>query len=310
MTRQNSEVPVYHMGIFYPLGSRHSVNHWGDGAKQPRISESGFKRYYYYLTTDERIGDLMREQLSANLAYSYIGAIDPSPRMHGDGTKQPFNADGTLNVAFENPAWQAAHGGTLTPPNDQFGLDWTCYAINWMTEYERTGDPKARDYVLTMMRNVVPADPQGQLRGGRYFDIIFGGLEIMQELKPMFNYPEFWNAWAYSTANLGDTVTPGDMTAPRLSAYAASIWKDQRYGLQAWNQLLGNDLATVAAPPLNAGFNVVNPVHDPVFLGRWAGWQLHNPATVQWCLNALETLDLAGFALPQWEAAHGLAPAK
>ena len=73
----------------------------------------------------------------------------------------------------------------------------------WETEYERTLDPKARDYVLTLMRNVTPANQQDGLdwgRGGNYFDIIFGGMEIMAELKPMFNYPEFWNAWAYSCA--------------------------------------------------------------------------------------------------------------
>ncbi len=308
MTRQNSEVDVYHMGLFYPLGSRHSVNHWGDGAKQPRISESGFKRYYYYLTADERIGDLMHEQLSANLAYDYIRYIDPRS---GRAANQPLNADGTLNVRYENAAWKAAHGGELTPPNDRFGLDWTCYAINWATEYERTLDPKARDYVLTLMRNVTPGNPQSGLDwggGGNYFDIIFGGMEIMAELKPMFDDSNFWNAWAYSCASLSGRVAGGDMTGPRLSAYAASVWKDPAYGLQAWNQLLGtNGLPSLPAPPLNAGANVVNPVHDPVFLGASASWQLHNPATVQWCLNALETEALAGDFLPKWEAANGVA---
>jgi len=309
MTRQNSEVDVYHLGVFYPLGSRHSVNHWGDGAKQPRISESGFKRYLYFLTTDERTGDLMHEQLSADIAYTYIRYIDPRS---GRAANQPMTGDGKLDVAFTGDAWKASHGGTLNPPNDRFGLDWTCYAINWETEYERTLDPKARDYVLKLMSNVAPATATDGLRwGGSYFDIIFGGMEIMEELKPMFPDQNFWNAWAYSCAAIGPGISGGDMTGPRLTAYAASIWRDQGYGVRAWNQLLGTGgIPTIAAPPLNSGTNVVNPVHDPVFLGSSAGWQLHNPATVQWCLNALETLALAGYALPEWEAAHGVGPAK
>ena len=46
----------------------------------------------------------------------------------------------------------------------------------------------------------------------------------------------------------------------------------------------------------------MNPVDDPVFLGRSVGWQPHGVASVQWALNAMETLELAGEYLPQWEA--------
>ena len=31
--------------------------HWGDGAKEARIAESYTKRFVYYLTADELIGD-------------------------------------------------------------------------------------------------------------------------------------------------------------------------------------------------------------------------------------------------------------
>ena len=48
-------------GRFAGLGSRHNVRHWGCGAKEARISQAAFRRFYYYLTTDERTGDLMRE---------------------------------------------------------------------------------------------------------------------------------------------------------------------------------------------------------------------------------------------------------
>ena len=64
MHRNTSEVDVYHSGRFAGLGSRHNVNHWGDGAKEARIDEAFQKRFYYYLTTDERTGDLLREPIS------------------------------------------------------------------------------------------------------------------------------------------------------------------------------------------------------------------------------------------------------
>src|SRR5260221_3272860 len=61
MARRTQEVDVYHLGRFAGLGSRHNVRHWGCGAKEVRISQAILKRFYYYLTTDERTGDLMHE---------------------------------------------------------------------------------------------------------------------------------------------------------------------------------------------------------------------------------------------------------
>ncbi len=65
MTRHTGEVDVHHLGRFAPLGSRHNVQHWGCSAKQLRISTALNRRFYYFLTADERVGDLMREQLEA-----------------------------------------------------------------------------------------------------------------------------------------------------------------------------------------------------------------------------------------------------
>ena len=88
MTRHTSEVDVHHLGPFAPLGSRHNVNHWGDGAKQPRVSHAGLKRHYYFLTGgDGRIGDLLREQVNADLTYAYLQRFN--------GAHYVPNADGT-----------------------------------------------------------------------------------------------------------------------------------------------------------------------------------------------------------------------
>jgi len=85
MTRHTTEVDTYHLGRFAPLGSRHNVRHWGCGAKEPRISQAAFRRHYYYLTTDERTGDVMREVVDADYKTT---EIDPmrlaSPRTGAD----------------------------------------------------------------------------------------------------------------------------------------------------------------------------------------------------------------------------------
>jgi hypothetical protein len=69
MTRHTGEVDVYHLGRFAGLGSRHNVVHWGDSAKQHRISTAVYRRFYYYLTADERVGDLMRELVDADRTF-------------------------------------------------------------------------------------------------------------------------------------------------------------------------------------------------------------------------------------------------
>src|SRR5690606_33511106 len=133
-----------HIGPFAPLGSRHNVNHWGDGAKQPRISHAGLKRQYYFLSGgDGRIGDLLRAQVDADLTYAYLVRFNPSHYVP--------NPDGTARL--ENPRSPAAPRpedfGPYPKPEDRqpftrFGLEWMCYALNWTTEWERGLDPSWR----------------------------------------------------------------------------------------------------------------------------------------------------------------------
>ena len=66
MTRHTGEVDVYHMGRFAGLGTRHGVQHWSDSSKQPRVSNAAYRRIFYYLTADERVGDLMRALADLN----------------------------------------------------------------------------------------------------------------------------------------------------------------------------------------------------------------------------------------------------
>lgn len=61
MTRHTGEVDVYHLGKFKGFGTRHGVQHFSDSSKQLRISNVLYRRIYYYLTGDERTGDLISE---------------------------------------------------------------------------------------------------------------------------------------------------------------------------------------------------------------------------------------------------------
>ena len=74
MTRNTSEADVYHLGRFAGLGTRHNVVEWGDGAKEARISQAAWQRFYYYLSTDERVGDVMHEVV--NVDYK-VAQVDP-----------------------------------------------------------------------------------------------------------------------------------------------------------------------------------------------------------------------------------------
>ncbi len=58
MSRQTGEVDVYLLGKFAGLGSRHNVRHWGCGAKEGRISQAAYRRFYYFLMAEwERTGE-------------------------------------------------------------------------------------------------------------------------------------------------------------------------------------------------------------------------------------------------------------
>ncbi len=289
MTRHTSEVDVYHLGPFAPLGSRHNVNHWGDGAKQPRISHAGIKEFYYFLTTDERVGDLMHEQITADVTYTKLQKFNGAHYIPVPGGAP------RLENPNQAPAPRPEDFGSLPdagPASRNLGLEWMCYAMNWTVEWERTGDTKWRDRVIADMQTMVAGVKDGKLPG-RYFDMIFGGPENMWEMEPMYDVPEFWLAWANTCADVGRQVEGGQMTGPRMLAYAAYVKKDPALGRLAWEKLIGDSPKEAAPPARFSGPNVVRPVTDPSFLGAPVGWQLHGVASVQWALNAIETMELA-----------------
>jgi hypothetical protein len=301
MTRHTSEVDVHHIGPFAPLGSRHNVNHWGDGAKQPRISHAGLKRQYYFISGgDERTGDLLRAQVDADLAYAYLQQFNGAhyvPLPDG-GFKLDDRARGPAPRPEDfGPRPTAAD----RQPSTRFGLDWMCYALNWTTEWERGLDPTWRPRIEADMRTMAAdVDEQGRF-SGRYFDMIFGGPENMWEMEPMYDIPAFWTAFANTCEAVGREVGGSQMTGPRMLAYAAFKKNDAELGRMAWEKLIGSALTPEPTPQPITDAGLVKPVTDPAFLGAPVGWQLHGVASVQWALNAIETLELARPWLADWE---------
>ena len=279
MTRHTSEVDVYHLGRFAGLGSRHNVSHWGCGAKEARISEALLKRFYYYLTTDERTGDLMREVLT----------VDQT----------------VMNV----PPLREVLPRPIQPVLLRIGPDWLAFASNWMTEWERTGDTRYRDDVLAGMKSIgaMPEafttrlafryDPQTKqlsdvgdpnIPAGEFLDL-FGGDQIAMELIQLIDCPEFANAWNL-LCDKWARATPGPgYTKMRITAYAANVAHDTKLEEKAIGHM--QDSLTVngrerwpATVPLVEGAAVPRPVHEfPV---------LATPDVSQWAINLITTTEL------------------
>jgi hypothetical protein len=246
MTRHTGEVDVHHLGRFAPLGSRHNVQHWGCSAKQLRISTALNRRFYYFLTADERVGDLMREQLEAART---LRTIQPGRKL----------ADAATRPA-EDPQGNFAHLG--------FGTDWGSLASAWLTEWERTRDSKMRDRLLASMKTI-GAQPRGFFTGGARLNLVsgafdvsgdnsvsvshlsaaFGLPEVCAELIELLSVPEFERAWLQycelynapageQQAVLGEELRGLNLQQghARLTAFAAYRRKDAKLAARAWSE--------------------------------------------------------------------------
>ena len=236
MTRHCSEVDTYHIGPFAPLGSRHNVTHWGCGAKEARISQAAFNRFYYYLTTDERTGDLMREQKDAD---TLLYHLDPM-RLAEPRSQYPCNAPARLRI----------------------GPDWLAYAGNWMTEWERFGDTKYREKILTGLRSIAelpdgiftgnlakgydPAtgkityDGDPKVRSTNHLMTIMGGFEVMNELLPLTREEKFahtWKDFARRYKQMSHDIRHSNFPVRRLEAYAAWQDRDPQRTATVWEAL-------------------------------------------------------------------------
>ena len=295
MTRHCSEVDVYHIGPFAPLGSRHNVSHWGCGAKEARISQAAFNRFYYYLTTDERTGDLMSAQRDAD---TLLYHLDPM-RLAEPRSQYPSQAPARLRI----------------------GPDWLAYAGNWMTEWERFGTERYRDKILTGMQSIAaledgiftgnlakgydPAtgrisyDGDPSLRMTNHLMTIMGGFEVMNELLPMFNlqssmfnvqcsaFNDCWLDFARRYKQMAWETRRHQFPVRRLEAYAAWQDRDSQRMKNVWQALWGQAdhglrLAEASHPVL--------PPEAPTSLDELPGLSTNNAAL--WSLDAIYMMEV------------------
>lgn len=296
MTRHTQEVDSYHLGRFKGLGTRHNVRHWGDGAKEARVAQAWLKRHYYYLTTDERTGDLIDEVVHADLAM------------------------------LATPPLRKVDQPSEYPINIRVGPDWFALAGNWFTAWERTGDPKYRDWIVTGMKSMAAMpkklftafsygyDPQTkQLHLIReqpqvpHLAALMGGPEVMMEISPLLNVPEWNEAWLHYCRYLGappaeqESVLGGRVPYgrqswyARMSAYAAVQLRDPALAARAWESVLSQ----ASSGPQVTRFNTV----------RYEGPDVPRPVdeiptgvttnnTAQWGLNVIQLLELVGDQMP------------
>jgi hypothetical protein len=300
MTRHNSEVDIYHIGEYAGLGSRHNVIHWGCGCKEARIGMAGLHRFYYYLTADERIGDIMDEVKDSDFTTQNL---DP---MRSYLPKDEF------------------------PTHVRVGPDWAAFSSNWMTRWERFEDTDYRDKMMTgihylkklpyrlLTGPIFGYDPKnGQLthmgddNWGRHLAICMGAPQVWMELAQILKDPE----WEEMIAEIGEFYNlsneekvqrthgaikgeHGSWNHPVFStgivAYAAVKQNKPELAELAWRILL--EECELGAEPLSQEIRVV---HDQEYVKsiQEVPWISTN-TVAQWALNTIVCLELIGDALP------------
>jgi hypothetical protein len=301
MTRHTGEVDVHHLGRFEGLGSRHNVRHWGCGAKEVRISQAALSRFYYYLTTDERTGDLMRASVVAS--NKAIGEIDP------------------LRLILEKSEY---------PTHARMGPDWLALVGNWMTEWERTGNTSERDKIMVGVKSLAKM-PYGLFSGKgaamgydpatyklyqldkedighSHLSVLMGGPEVVFELNDLLDEEEWDKLWLQFCklygmpedsveSEFGRKVKLGDsnMWSARLPAYYAKTTGRIEWADKAWNNFLRKHRwgrgYLYFDKKLAEGSHLLEPIYEVEGVST--------NSTAQWCLNAIELLELVGNQIPE-----------
>ncbi len=299
MNRHNRDVDIYHLGRFAGFGTRHNVQHWGCSAKQLRISTCMNRRFHYFLTTDERTGDVLQEVVEADRT---LVVLNPTRKLPG----QPFKPkDCKISV----------------------GTDYGAAVSNWLTAWERTGDPKYRSWIENSMRDIGKAkwgfftgdfayDPESKRMTAlpdaypraSHLSIMFGLPEVVAELIQLIDIPEFKAAWLkycrlcnasedVRKRELGDAYkAPGFKSShSRITAYAANDLSDEQLAKQAVSELLVREWPghnPVLKTERIEGPDVLNPVDE-------ATWVSTNE-TAQWGLAAMQASALVPDAVSKF----------
>ncbi|WP_137991761.1 Tat pathway signal sequence domain protein [Streptomyces vilmorinianum] len=301
MTRHTGEVDVYHLGRWAGLGTRHGVQHFACSAKQQRISTAVYRRPYYFLTADERVGDLMHDLVDSDETFL---VLDPIRKIR----TEPYTPDRhALSIGF--------------------GTDWSGLAAAWLTEWERGGPKAAKaEARLRSTMETIAAQPNGFVQGTGLYDLdtgrfavatepvvgvshlsaMFGLVEMCAELIDLIDMPAFKHAWldycryfnatkAEQAARYGKNF--GTLLLfqghSRQDAYAAAQLNDPKLAARAWQKFHNSDGYT------SAMVWDKTPVQGPAALepGYEHLWISTN-TTALFGLAAIQNLALVGDSLP------------
>lgn len=294
MTLHTGEVDVYHIGRFKYLGTRHNVQHWGCSSKQTRISTAAYRRFYYFLTADERVGDLLREQVNEGEAFKKINV----------GRKLGENAQVLPLPPVESPP----AGGSIGVG----AMGWGSLMAAWMTEAERTNDKTIHEKIVRSMTGMA-ALKKGFYAGGWQINLETGAIEHdgsdavgLSHLTNCFGLPEtcaelivnygervpnFAQAWANygiiynGTAEEKEKALGRRMQGWSLSdshsrntGYAAKIANDDALAQRAWKELLDGrpwqQRLEVRGTKRIEGPAVLNPIDEAMLGTNGSQWQL------------------------------------
>ena len=305
MSRHTGEVDQYHVGPFVGLGTRHNVQHFGCSAKQLRVSSALYRRHHFFLTADERVGELLDEVTASEEALLRV-----------DATRK-------VRTDVYSPDRRALAIG--------LGTDLGALLGAWLTAWERHGDQDAEQKIRSALTGI------GRMRQGfftgealwdlekRRFDTtrdriqvshlaaVFGLAEIVPELLTLVDDTGFARAWdeycryylatpEEQTARFGAPLT-GISLIPaysRLLAQHASAAEDPALADRAWDAFLLGKGDQVNSDSMVAraewswtrvdGPTVLEPVDEAAFLGT--------NGCAQYGLSAIANLALIGDHLP------------
>ncbi|EFQ30166.1 hypothetical protein CGRA01v4_00452 [Colletotrichum graminicola] len=267
LVRHTGEVDVYHLGDLKGLGTRHGVQHWGDSAKQARISTPQYRKAFYFVSGgDERTGDIVEEILDADKTY---GVLDPNRKVRTDGWVPTPNASVAVGL----------------------GTDWSSLASSWLLEWERRGPrwEEARTKLTNTAASIArlrngfvtgsglysladgtlgppPADPTNNgTVAVSHLSAVFGLMEVVAEFiehagaddvpegfeQAWYDYCYYYSAGAAEqTARYGKGFgnTSLKQGHSRLTAYAAHRTANATLAARAWREFFDSDGLKQTAP--------------------------------------------------------------
>lgn len=301
--RHSSEVDMYHIGNFSGLGTRHGVLHWGDSAKQIRISTTIYRKAFYYISGgDERIGDVVHGVLDAEQAFYLV-----------DARRKVRDA----NVTYV-PDREALY--------INIGLDWIGLVGAWLMEWERRGprweEAKAKLYkgmkgIVALKFGFVTGEALYNSTDGSFsppptdldnngiavlshLDAVFGLQEIITQLydhtdgdlpegfmEAYLEYCYYYGASAAEQqARYGSKFSDLSLYQghSRLTAYLASITQNETLAARAWSEFNKDGLLPTSP------WTTVHIANSSVLASiDEAGWLATNDAAL-YGLAAIENL--------------------